>query len=487
MLSRPLQERCVAEVPLTEFNRKNLVAVVQEKFISTGEYKTLSAIKFIPEKKLLDAQRASVEAEKDNKAVNTRTFQPLKQYFKPLKARENGPVTHFEVNSWQRGAERSVGQFLEESRTEDVGLAPLSEQDYWDGMRRNAFDGIEYAADQTKPMVRCSSPVVNVSELASLLHGTRKGDTEGVGSPYFYCGKRGTTFVFHLEDGRMVSVNLHLGGLPKIWYFIFPADQVKFWALLEELFPLYAAACKGFRLHKITHVTPDLLRARGIRYETVVQTEGEVVWTFCLGIHGGFNSGANAGVAMNILLHWCLPFLRQLVFDLDEFCNCEENNKTTFSITEAEYLSLETKACRYHARSAVTEPGVKSLPAPEVQEPPALQVCAVCKAVGSNMRTDMNRLRGTRKLLAGKPVCGPCRNRNQPETRFHKCYICNCSRLKNRVFRPYVYPAPPPCGDGSIHLRRLTTIVDKLIRQTLTQKPRAPHRHFSAPFVASWI
>ncbi|XP_072158247.1 uncharacterized protein [Bemisia tabaci] len=174
----------------------------------------------------------------------------------------------------------------------------------------------------------------------------------------------------------------------------------------------------------------------------VVQTEGEVVWTFCLGIHGGFNSGANAGVAMNILLHWCLPFLRQLVFDLDEFCNCEENNKTTFSMTKAEYLSLETKACRYHARSAVTEPGVKSLPAPEVQEPPALQVCAVCKAVGSNMRTDLNRLRGTRKLLAGKPVCGPCRNRNQPETRFHKCYICNCSRLKNLVFRPYVYPAP---------------------------------------------
>lgn len=42
-------------------------------------------------------------------------------------------------------------------------------------------------------------------------------------------------------------------------------------------------------------------------------------------------------------------------------------------MTKAEYLSLETKACRYHARSAVTEPGVKSLPAPEVQEPPALQ------------------------------------------------------------------------------------------------------------------
>ncbi|CAH0383564.1 unnamed protein product [Bemisia tabaci] len=59
--------------------------------------------------------------------------------------------------------------------------------------------------------------VLELDRIPSLLDGTNAGRIAGVESQYLYYGKAGTVFAYHLEDCNFLSVNIHLGGAPKVW------------------------------------------------------------------------------------------------------------------------------------------------------------------------------------------------------------------------------------------------------------------------------
>ena len=40
----------------------------------------------------------------------------------------------------------------------------------------------------------------------------------GISSPWFYVGSRYSLFPLHLEDNNLRSLNIHLGGAPKVWF-----------------------------------------------------------------------------------------------------------------------------------------------------------------------------------------------------------------------------------------------------------------------------
>ncbi|XP_015125542.1 lysine-specific demethylase 4E-like [Diachasma alloeum] len=91
------------------------------------------------------------------------------------------------------------------------------EHHYWSTLRQNA-PTVLYGAD------------INYS-LA------RGEEVDGIHRPYLYRGSAGSTFGFHTEDYDLHSINIHLHGAPKVWYFVPREDGYRFDQIVSSLFP----------------------------------------------------------------------------------------------------------------------------------------------------------------------------------------------------------------------------------------------------------
>lgn len=159
--------------------------------------------------------------------------------------------------------------------------------------------------------------VLELDRIPSLLDGTKAGRIAGVGSQYLYYGKAGTVFAYHLEDSNLLSVNIHMGGAPKVWYAVHHEDVPNFMNFVAVNYAEEWGNCRsGYLMHKRCFPAPHALRDAGIRVTPVLQTPGDIIVTFPHGIHGGFNTGLNRNAARNVATPWWLHFARAIPYRL---------------------------------------------------------------------------------------------------------------------------------------------------------------------------
>ncbi|XP_068091473.1 lysine-specific demethylase 4C isoform X2 [Hyperolius riggenbachi] len=122
---------------------------------------------------------------------------------------------------------------------------------------------------------------------------------EGVNTPYLYFGMWKTTFAWHTEDMDLYSINYLHFGEPKSWYSIPPEHGKRLERLAQGFFPSSFQGCEAFLRHKMTLISPSILKKYGIPFNKVTQEAGEFMITFPYGYHAGFNHGFNCAESTN--------------------------------------------------------------------------------------------------------------------------------------------------------------------------------------------
>lgn len=179
------------------------------------------------------------------------------------------------------------------------------ERKYWKNL---TFNPPIYGADVNGTLYDEGVTEWNIGHLNTILDVVEKesGITiEGVNTPYLYFGMWKTTFAWHTEDMDLYSINYLHFGEPKSWYTIPPEQGKRLERLAKGFFPGSAQSCEAFLRHKMTLISPSILKKYGIPFDRVTQEAGDFMITFPYGYHAGFNHGFNCAESTNFAsLRW---------------------------------------------------------------------------------------------------------------------------------------------------------------------------------------
>uniref|UniRef100_A0A8C4NLW7 Lysine-specific demethylase 4B n=1 Tax=Dicentrarchus labrax TaxID=13489 RepID=A0A8C4NLW7_DICLA len=142
----------------------------------------------------------------------------------------------------------------------------------------------------------------NIGHLNSILDVIEEDcgvSIQGVNTPYLYFGMWKTTFSWHTEDMDLYSINYLHFGEPKSWYAIPPEHGKRLERLATGFFPNSFKGCEAFLRHKMTLISPSILKKYGIPFDKITQEAGEFMITFPYGYHAGFNHGFNCAESTN--------------------------------------------------------------------------------------------------------------------------------------------------------------------------------------------
>ncbi|XP_072008331.1 lysine-specific demethylase 4C isoform X2 [Engystomops pustulosus] len=173
------------------------------------------------------------------------------------------------------------------------------ERKYWKNL---TFVAPIYGADVNGSLYDEDIDEWNISRLNTILDvvGEECGiSIEGVNTPYLYFGMWKTTFAWHTEDMDLYSINYLHFGEPKSWYSIPPEHGKRLERLAQGFFPSSCQGCDAFLRHKMTLISPSILKKYGIPFDKVTQEAGEFMITFPYGYHAGFNHGFNCAESTN--------------------------------------------------------------------------------------------------------------------------------------------------------------------------------------------
>lgn len=131
------------------------------------------------------------------------------------------------------------------------------------------------------------------------LAGNRMFDSSqtvvGIHTPYLYLGNPYTLFALHQEDYCALSLNYHHHGAPKMWRVTCPLDFDKVEGLVrraEDLLP-GEKLCSQHVRHASVFLSRGALELAGVRSILVRQQQGEMIITWPLSYHQGWNEGAS--------------------------------------------------------------------------------------------------------------------------------------------------------------------------------------------------
>ncbi|XP_067258836.1 lysine-specific demethylase 4C isoform X2 [Chanodichthys erythropterus] len=108
-----------------------------------------------------------------------------------------------------------------------------------------------------------------------------------------------TSFSWHTEDMDLYSINYLHFGEPKSWYAIPPEHGKRLERLATGFFPNSFKSCEAFLRHKMTLISPSVLKKYSIPFDKITQEAGEFMITFPYGYHAGFNHGFNCAESTN--------------------------------------------------------------------------------------------------------------------------------------------------------------------------------------------
>uniref|UniRef100_H3CXI4 Lysine-specific demethylase 4B n=1 Tax=Tetraodon nigroviridis TaxID=99883 RepID=H3CXI4_TETNG len=179
------------------------------------------------------------------------------------------------------------------------------ERKYWKNL---TFVSPIYGADVSGSIYDEGIQEWNIGHLNTLLDMVEQECgivIEGVNTPYLYFGMWKTTFAWHTEDMDLYSINYLHFGQPKSWYSVPPEHGKRLERLAQGFFPGSSQGCDAFLRHKMTLISPSILKKYGIPFDRVTQNEGEFMITFPYGYHAGFNHGFNCAESTNFAtLRW---------------------------------------------------------------------------------------------------------------------------------------------------------------------------------------
>ncbi|GAB0097551.1 Probable lysine-specific demethylase 4A [Sergentomyia squamirostris] len=173
------------------------------------------------------------------------------------------------------------------------------ERKYWKNITYvSAIYGADVAGSLTDPDVK----EWNINSLGTILDYVNKDygiSIAGVNTAYLYFGMWKTSFAWHTEDMDLYSINYLHFGAPKTWYAIPPKYGRRLEKLANTNFVESYKACPAFLRHKMTLISPQILRQNNIPYNKITQEPGEIMVTFPFGYHAGFNHGFNCAESTN--------------------------------------------------------------------------------------------------------------------------------------------------------------------------------------------
>ncbi|KAF7703060.1 hypothetical protein HF521_022067 [Silurus meridionalis] len=179
------------------------------------------------------------------------------------------------------------------------------ERKYWKNL---TFVSPIYGADISGSLYDPDIKEWNIGHLDTLLDMVEQECgivIEGVNTPYLYFGMWKTTFAWHTEDMDLYSINYLHFGQPKSWYAIPPEHGKRLERLAKGFFPGSSQGCDAFLRHKMTLISPSILKKYSIPFDRVTQEAGEFMITFPYGYHAGFNHGFNCAESTNFAtLRW---------------------------------------------------------------------------------------------------------------------------------------------------------------------------------------
>ncbi|XP_030630394.1 lysine-specific demethylase 4A [Chanos chanos] len=194
------------------------------------------------------------------------------------------------------------------------------ERKYWKNV---TFNPPIYGADVNGTLYDPDVTEWNVGRLQTILDTVENesGITiEGVNTPYLYFGMWKTTFAWHTEDMDLYSINYLHFGEPKSWYCVPPEHGKRLERLAKGFFPGSSQNCEAFLRHKMTLISPSILRKYGIPFEKITQEAGEFMVTFPYGYHAGFNHGFNCAESTNFATRRWIEYGKQAIL-----CSCRKD------------------------------------------------------------------------------------------------------------------------------------------------------------------
>uniref|UniRef100_A0A8C4ZMX0 [histone H3]-trimethyl-L-lysine(9) demethylase n=1 Tax=Gadus morhua TaxID=8049 RepID=A0A8C4ZMX0_GADMO len=194
------------------------------------------------------------------------------------------------------------------------------ERKYWKNV---TFNAPIYGADVNGSLYDPDVKEWNICRLNTVLDTVEheSGITiEGVNTPYLYFGMWKTTFAWHTEDMDLYSINYLHFGQPKSWYCVSPEHGKRMERLAHGFFPGSAQNCEAFLRHKMTLISPSILKKYGIPFEKMTQQAGEFMVTFPYAYHAGFNHGYNCAESTNFATQRWIEYGKQAIL-----CTCRKD------------------------------------------------------------------------------------------------------------------------------------------------------------------
>lgn len=173
------------------------------------------------------------------------------------------------------------------------------ERKYWKNV---SYVSPLYAADVKGSLSDKDLDVWNIDRLDTILNYVSKDygiKIDGVNTAYLYFGMWKSSFAWHTEDMDLYSINYLHFGAPKTWYGVPPAYGRRLEEYANRAFHENYQICNAHLRHKMTLISPQILRNNRIPYNRIVQESGEIMITFPFGYHAGFNHGFNAAESTN--------------------------------------------------------------------------------------------------------------------------------------------------------------------------------------------
>ncbi|BFY99665.1 hypothetical protein BsWGS_02705 [Bradybaena similaris] len=173
------------------------------------------------------------------------------------------------------------------------------ERKYWKNV---TFGAAIYGADINGTVTDEDQDYWNINHLGSILDHVKTDygiKIEGVCTAYLYFGMWKTTFAWHTEDMDLYSINYLHFGAPKSWYVVPPEHGQRLERLAQGFFPSTFSECPAFLRHKMSLISPFILKKYSIPVHKITQEAGEIMITFPYGYHAGYNHGYNCAESTN--------------------------------------------------------------------------------------------------------------------------------------------------------------------------------------------
>ncbi|XP_021712626.1 uncharacterized protein LOC5570369 isoform X1 [Aedes aegypti] len=201
----------------------------------------------------------------------------------------------------------TVKQFAELANTERYATPKHFdfedlERKYWKNI---TYVAPIYGADVCGSITDDDCNIWNINRLGTILDYVNQDygiSIDGVNTAYLYFGMWKTTFAWHTEDMDLYSINYLHFGAPKTWYAVPPEHGRKLEKLANSCFPASFQTCAAYLRHKMTLISPQILKQHNIPFDKITQEENEIMITFPFGYHAGFNHGFNCAESTNFAL-----------------------------------------------------------------------------------------------------------------------------------------------------------------------------------------